>query len=172
MFDVLHNLKAVLQTTPLRWQALADTFPSETLRRQPAAGEWSAMECLQHLIDLDRHVFPQRVEAILNGQDFPAFFPEQHGSTLDAERPMQALATEFATLREENLRLLARITPPDLAREATHAELGRVSLGNLLHEWGGHDLMHLVQAEQALMQPFIDGCGAWHVYFEAHKART
>jgi hypothetical protein len=44
--------------------------------------------------------------------------------------------------------------------------------GNLLHEWGGHDLMHLVQAEQALMQPFIDGdgCGPWEVYFTQHKA--
>jgi hypothetical protein len=32
-------------------------------------------------------------------------------------------------------------------------------------------LMHLVQAEQALMQPFINGCGAWQVYFTRHRAQ-
>ena len=68
----------------------------------------------------------------------------------------------------DSLKLVDQITPADLDRQATHAELGLVSLSELLHEWGGHDLMHTVQAEQAIMQPFIDGCGAWRVYFLDH----
>jgi hypothetical protein len=45
-----------------------------------------------------------------------------------------------------------------------------VSLSELLHEWAGHDLMHTVQAERALMQPFIQGCGPWQPYFRDHLA--
>ena len=166
------SLRAVLQSTPERWHSLVQAFPEEALRRRPAEGEWSALECLLHLIDLDRGVFPQRVRAILAGQNFPAFSPDAEGSALAESTSAAALAAEFAALRRDNLALLAGITAPDLARTAIHAELGQVTLGNLLHEWGGHDLMHLVQAEQALMQPFIDGCGPWQVYFQDHVVRS
>ena len=168
--DFLVELKAVLQTTPLRWNHLAATCPEAMLRRRPAPAEWSALECLLHLIDLDRMVFPARVKALMAGQDFPAFFPDEGGSHLPEDVSATTLAAEFATLRAQNLALLETITPADLDRQGRHAELGMVTLGNLLHEWGGHDLMHLVQAEQALMQPFIAGCGAWQVYFADHDA--
>lgn len=168
MSDILINLRGVLRTTPQRWHALAEHFPEELLRRRPAPGEWSALECLQHLIDLDRAVFPARVRALLAGANFPAFFPETDGTPLSAQVAPTTLATEFAELRFANMTLVDTLAPADLERRAVHAELGPVTLGNLLHEWGGHDLMHLMQAERALMQPFIAGCGAWRVYFEEH----
>lgn len=170
MDNIINELKAVLSTTPGRWFALTEHFSESSLRRRPAPGEWSALECLLHLIDLDRGVFPQRVRALLAREDFPAFFPDEDGASLREDVSARALAAEFDALRRENLKLLDEITPSDLSKTATHAELGPVTLGNLLHEWGGHDLMHLVQAEQALMQPFIDGCGPWEVYFTQHKA--
>lgn len=169
MNDFMADLKAVLVSTPERWLTLTRTFTDSSLRRSPAPGEWSALECLLHLIDLDRAVFPHRVRAILAGQNFPAFFPDEAGSALRAEMSGAALAAEFAALRYANLPLLDQITAADLDRTAVHAELGPVTLGNLLHEWGGHDLMHLMQAEQALMQPFIAGCGPWEIYFAQHK---
>jgi hypothetical protein len=58
MADLMTDVKAVLYSTPLRWNTLAQTFPQDLLRRQPKSGEWSALECLQHLIDLDRMLFP------------------------------------------------------------------------------------------------------------------
>ena len=58
--------------------------------------------------------------------------------------------------------------PADLDRKAVHGELGPVTLDEMLHEWAGHDLMHTVQAERALMQPFIENCGPWKPYFAAH----
>ena len=36
------------------------------------------------------------------------------------------------------------------------------------NEWSGHDLMHTVQGERAILQPFIDGCGPWRKYFSDH----
>ncbi|MGJ3240108.1 MAG: DinB family protein [Anaerolineae bacterium] len=172
MDNIIIEMVAVLSTTPGRWFALTETFSERSLRRRPAPQEWSALECLQHLIDLDRKVFPQRVRALLAGEDFPAFFPDEDGSALRDDISAVSLASEFESLRQENLTLLDQITPADLAKTATHAELGQVTLSNLLHEWGGHDLMHLVQAEQALMQPFIEGCGPWQVYFTQHTIIT
>ncbi|MBP2677512.1 MAG: DinB family protein, partial [Deltaproteobacteria bacterium] len=49
-----------------------------------------------------------------------------------------------------------------------HQELGVVTLGEMIHEWAGHDLMHTVQGERAILQPFIDGCGPWKRYFSDH----
>ena len=171
MNDLFMHLKAVLQTTPNRWHDLTATFPEALLRRRPADGEWSAIECLQHLIDIEA-IFTQRVHAFLAGADFPAFFPDEEGSSLSDTISAQALATQFSTLRQKTIELIDGLDESDLERKAVHAELGRVTLSNMLHEWGGHDLMHLVQAEQALMQPFIDGCGAWQVYFAKHHAKA
>ena len=35
-----------------------------------------------------------------------------------------------------------------------------------------HDLMHTVQAERALMQPFVAGSGKWRGYFADHDAEA
>lgn len=158
---------AVLEITPARWQLMAK-LPPELLTRPSAAGEWSALDCLQHLVDTERWVFPQRVDAILAGQDFPAFDPDSQGQKPDTGPSPAALVEEFSRLRATSLTAFQKITAADLDRQARHQELGLVTMNELLHEWAGHDLMHTVQAEQALMQPFIRGCGPWQSYFRDH----
>ena len=168
MDEALHQICAVLKTTAPRWTNLAETLPRELLDRPPAPGEWSAAQCLQHLLDAERAVFPVRLRALLAGQErLAAFDPETQGSATAGQSPAD-VAAEFARLRAESLALLARVTPADLVRAAEHGELGRVTLGELLHEWAAHDLMHTVQAERALMQPFIPGSGPWRPYFQNH----
>ncbi len=78
------------------------------------------------------------------------------------------LAGEFARLRRESLLMLERLAPADLERKAHHAALGMVTLNEMLHNWAAHDLNHTVQAERALMQPFIQGCGPGKIYFTDH----
>jgi hypothetical protein len=73
-------------------------------------------------------------------------------------------------MRQASLKALEAITLADLERSVRHGELGPVTLGQMLNEWAGHDLMHTVQAERAMMQPFIEGCGPWQIYFKDHKA--
>lgn len=168
MIPIIEWAGAVLTATPKRWLDLTTRLPEDLLVRAPAPGEWSALACLQHLVDTERWVFPARVGHLLAGRDFPAFDPDSQGSAPAATMSAPALAQEFAALRQQGLEALAAVTPADLARRARHAELGPVSLGELLHEWAGHDLMHTVQAERALMQPFIAGCGPWLPYFADH----
>jgi hypothetical protein len=168
--NVLSWSRAVLAATPERWLNLAGTLPAELLHRPPAAGQWSAVACLQHLVDAERRVFPARIRYLLAGQDFPAFNPDAEGSQANPDQPPLDLAQEFARLRQDSLAQFDQVTAADLDRRARHAELGVVTLGELLHEWAGHDLMHTVQAERALMQPFIAGCGPWQPYFADHLA--
>ncbi len=168
MNDILKASGAILQTTPLRWTTFTQSVSASLLRLPPAPGEWSAADCLQHLVDTERWVFPARVRALLAGQDFPAFDPDSQGTASNSQAAPDELAAEFAALRAESLVLLGQLAPSDLTRQARHQELGIVTLSELLHEWAGHDLMHTVQAERALMQPFIQGCGPWQSYFRDH----
>lgn len=171
MFDLLKESHAVLHTTPLHWTNLTTTLSPDLLKRLPAEGEWSAVDCLQHLIDTERWVFPVRVRAFLAGEDFPAFDPEIQGKIGSLSPSPSELAAEFAALRADSLALIETLTPADLELTAIHGELGPVTLSEMLHEWAAHDLMHTVQAERALMQPFIQGCGPWQVYFTDHVAK-
>jgi hypothetical protein len=162
-----HSL-AILASTPNRWLEITRHVSPELLAQAPKPGEWSAVECLQHLIDTERWVFPLRVRAFLAGQDFPAFNPDAQGSQGSIAPAPLELSEEFNRLRKTNLELLATLSAEDLVRSARHAELGPVTLSELLHEWTAHDLDHTIQAERALIQPFVQGCGPWQVYFKAN----
>ena len=171
MIDILTWACSVLLTTPQRWQELVATLPAELLTLAPSPGEWSALECLQHLVDTERMVFPLRVGYLLAEQDFPAFDPDAQGSApVTAQSPADIVA-DFMRLRTDALALFDTVTVADLTKRARHQELGMVTLSELIHEWAAHDLMHTVQAERALMQPFIRGCEPWQAYFADHMAK-
>ena len=105
------------------------------------------------------------------GRDFPGFDPDSQGTLLDTGRSPGELARTFARLRDESLAALSQIGPADLGRTVRHQELGPVTLEELIHEWAADDLMHTVQGERALMQPFISGSGPWQRYFADHVAK-
>ncbi|MCO6453463.1 MAG: DinB family protein [Caldilineales bacterium] len=168
MDNIIKTSRFVLYTTPRRWSALCDNLPDDLLKRPPMPGEWSALACLHHLVDTERSVFSARVQYILDGKDFPAFSPDDEGTPASAADDAKSLAEEFAQLRARALLVFDKLRDADLTRTARHSELGVVTLGQLLHEWAAHDLMHTVQAERALMQPFIAGSGPWLPYFADH----
>ncbi len=168
MDNPLPHAISILSSTPSRWNELAQHASLDLLTLSPKTGEWSAFECLLHLLDTERWVFPVRVQAFLSGQDFPAFNPDTQGTGFTTEIDFSGLTNEFQLLRQSSLALLETLVPSDLNRTARHAELGPVSLGQLLNEWAAHDLDHTIQAERALMQPFIRGCGPWQTYFASN----
>lgn len=164
----LEHVQAIFSITPERWQRLVGTLPADLLTRQPAAGEWSALNCLQHLLVAERQLFPVRFRAFLAGQDFDDFDPHQQHADLDSQTPEQ-LAAAFARQRQENLVLLTQVKDDDLQRTLQHPKLGTVTLAEMLHTWAAHDLNHTIQAERALMQPFMLGCGGWRPFFRDHE---
>lgn len=171
MIPLVRLVFPVLETTPERWVRLAGRLAPELFQRKPAPNEWSAHDCLQHLVDTERSVFPARVGYLLRGEDFPAFHPDKEEKDAGGRIPPLELAGEFARLRAGSLTLLSNVVEGDLKRTARHQELGMVTLGEMIHQWAGHDLMHTVQGERAIMQPFLDGCGPWRKYFSDHIAQ-
>jgi DinB family protein len=167
MNNLLETVKAVLTTTTTHWSSLTENLPVDLLTRSPLPNEWSAMDCLCHLLDAERWVFPKRVNALLVGENFVGFDPDKQGTHYTTQDPKQ-FSKEFAQLRKSSLIELDRVTLNDLSRTARHSELGIVTLEELLYEWAAHDLMHTVQAERAMMQPLILGSGPWRSYFKDH----
>lgn len=141
----------------------------ELLGRAPAPGEWSALQCIGHARDTEATVFAARVRAIVTGQSvFASYDPDVESTPIDAGTDPTEIAERHAVLRAESLALLGTLVPGDLERTSRHAELGIVTLGELLNEWAAHDLMHVVQAERAVMQAFIPGSGPWRPFFVDH----
>jgi hypothetical protein len=73
--ELIAKVRQVLSTTPDRWQTLTASVELELLARRPAPGEWSAIECLQHLLDTEVGAFSVRLQAFLDGRDLTAFDP-------------------------------------------------------------------------------------------------
>ena len=167
MSDLIAQASSVLATTVDRWAALARIDP-HLLARRPAPGEWSAIQCLAHVVDTEMAVFRARVLAIVDGREFDAFDPDAEGSVDHVTSTAAELARQLAPMRTASLETIAGLSVDDLARTARHAELGIVTLGELLNEWAAHDTMHLVQAERAVMQAFIPGSGPWRPFFADH----
>jgi hypothetical protein len=102
MTDVLDYTRRLLSTTAGRWQSLVEAAPEELLRRPPAPGEWSAADCLSHLLLTERVVFGARLCAILEGRDLVTFDPRESHNP-DPERTPREVAMSLAAERAQNL---------------------------------------------------------------------
>ncbi len=168
MTELARQTHDILRVNGARWRALATLDPA-LLRRVPAPGEWSALQCLGHAVDTEATVFAARVRAILERvPELRRYDPELESTPVTASTDPVALSLRHADLRTMSLETVAHITEGELDLTSRHPELGAVTLGELLNEWSAHDLMHLVQAERAIMQAFIPGSGPWRPYFSDH----
>jgi hypothetical protein len=174
----MKNLSALsmLSATPPRWLDLAAALPADLLWLRPAPAEWSAAECLRHQIDSER-VYQYRISCFLEGVDFPVFLPDRDGANAGSRPPgvpadPAGLAGEFARLRSASLEALAALQASDLHRCVRHQEFGPVTLGQMINAWAAHDLDHTIQAERALMQPYLHASGPWIEIYRDHLVET
>jgi hypothetical protein len=124
----------------------------DRLRERPGPGEWSALECLGHIVDSEL-VVSGRYRWIL-AEDRPeivGYDQDQWVSGLGhaTDDPAELIAL-FEALRTANLALWSRRPTPDHDRVGIHRERGPESYGLLFHLAGGHDRVHLAQARAAL----------------------
>ena len=115
---------------------------------RPAPGEWSANECLGHIIEADRRGFAGRIERILaqdgvaeRGWDQIAVAAQRR----DRDRSVATILDEFRAGRNAGVALVERLVAEDLERFAVHDRVGTVTVCNLLHEWVFHDRNHIRQ---------------------------
>ena len=124
----------------------------DRLRTRPAPDEWSALECIGHIVDGEL-VVSARVRWIL-AEDEPDIVGYDQALWVAALRhneddPALLLAT-FEALRAANLDLWARRSIADRERVGRHRERGPESYDMTFRLAAGHDRIHLAQARRAL----------------------
>ncbi len=118
---------------------------------RPAPGEWSANECVGHLIEAERRGFAGRIRTILAAApDSPADLeawdpPAVAEARRDHLRPGGELAAEFVDLRRDSVALVRGLPIEDLSRLGMHPEVGPLRVDELLGEWVHHDRNHVRQ---------------------------
>ena len=148
-FQTLLNFLA--QTPEIIARQIA-TLSSEELRRKNSAGEFSAVENVCHLRDLEVEAYALRINRILNEQE-PSL-PDFDGGRVAVERDynrqdVQEALKAFALARKQNVNTLRQLARAGLTREGILEGVGRVSLKGLLLMMREHDEGHL----QTLLSP-------------------
>ena len=119
---------------------------------RPEVGEWSANECVGHLIEAERRGFAGRIRQILAADPGgnPATLvswdpPAVADARRDHLRPGAELASEFATLRADSVALVLSLGPEDLVRVGVHPDVGQLRVDEVIGEWVHHDRNHIRQ---------------------------
>jgi DinB superfamily len=138
-------------TTPDRIRRLIAAAGPD-LRTKPAPREWSVLECIGHVTDAET-VMSARYRWVL-AHDEPELVGYDQDLWVDglrhnADDPVELLAV-FEALRTANLALWRRSSPEQRARVGLHRERGPESYELMFRLLGGHDRVHLDQADRAL----------------------
>ena len=122
---------------------------------RPAPGEWSANECVGHLIEAERRGFAGRIRRILAAAegDRPFLPPDLESwdppavarARRDDLRDPAELADEFVSLRTDGVALVRSLQANDLPRAGNHPQVGPLRVDELLGEWVHHDRNHIRQ---------------------------
>jgi hypothetical protein len=136
----------VAAATPSTVRSLLSDAGSD-LHRRPAAGEWSVLELVGHLVDAEIVMSGRYRWAI--SQDEPPLLGYDQDLWVarlrhNDARPDELLAV-FSALRAANLRLWRQSTADERGRVALHAERGPESYGLMFRMLAGHDRFHLNQ---------------------------
>jgi hypothetical protein len=141
----------VAAATPSAVRSLLSDAGSD-LHRRPAAGEWSVLELVGHLVDAEIVMSGRYRWAI--SQDEPPLLGYDQDLWVarlrhNDARPDELLAV-FSALRAANLRLWRQSTADERGRVAVHAERGPESYGLMFRMLAGHDRFHLNQMRDTL----------------------
>src|ERR1044071_9903571 len=111
----LQEIVTFLEETPGHIRQLAAEMALQDLKWKPSVDEFSAVEQVCHLRDLERDY---------NSQDFESAFQE------------------FALARAENVRVMKTLSPDQLNRSGVLEGVGAITLGKLFWLMREHDQSH------------------------------
>jgi len=139
---------AVLQATPAALTSRARHFTHLEWHSSPAPGEWSPVEILYHLRDVDAEVNLPRILRILNedtplltGIDTDNWAQLRSYNTLSGRQAILG----FMQSRMEILQILVGLPPEAWQRTSRHTIFGRTTLAELVNFMATHDRSHLQQ---------------------------
>ena len=141
----LQILLTFLAETPEVVRRLTCALSAETARRKPTPAEFSALEHVCHLRDIEQEGYSVRLSRLLT-EEAPTL-ADIDGARLAREREYQrqdftsALA-DFTHARRENIARARTLTPAQLARAGTFEGVGEVTTARLLEMMRTHDEAH------------------------------
>lgn len=143
------DIAQLIQASAGALRAEVEALPEALLRFQPGPREWCVKEVVGHLIEAERRGFAGRIRLLLAAEAEPAletWDPDEVArARRDAERDAKELLTELGALRGASVELVAGLQPRDFRRAGTHPKVGRLTIGDIAHEWVHHDRNHLAQ---------------------------
>jgi hypothetical protein len=142
----LPTLLDALRKTPVAVARLLNGLSGDQLTWKPAPGEFSMLENVCHLRDIEQDGYLIRVRRLLleNNPELQ----DLDGDRLASERrynqqDIAAAHTAFTSARKLTVKSLAGVTEADLLRGGSMERIGRVTLGSMLENLRDHDAEHL-----------------------------
>jgi hypothetical protein len=157
----------LLEKTPILIETMLRDLPEDLLRWKPAPERWSIAEVLGHLADIEM-VYADRTRRIVT-EESPTLEKYDEAGTVVTGDYVRGSASQnlvfFIKTRRSTVILLRSIPADSGDREATHSELGNITLHEMLSEWASHDLGHLRQiAELYRARAFHPHAGPFQKY--------
>ena len=137
---------SMLEKTPGLLEILLRDVPVEALGWKPAVQRWSIGEVLEHLVMIER-LYEQRARRIVL-EDSPALPKYEPPADGQPQKSVKQHMEEFVPLRRAFVFYLHSVPSASAGRTGQHAELGTISLSQMLHELANHDLGHLRQISE------------------------
>ena len=148
----LKSLFDFLESTPELIRSLTTTLTVEELRWKPATGEFSFLEHICHLRDIEQEGYRVRIEKLLN--EAQPFLPDIDGDKLAQERNynsqnLELALNEFSQARKQNVRAISDLSADQLNRSGMFENVGAITLERLLSMMCEHDHEHLREIGRA-----------------------
>jgi uncharacterized damage-inducible protein DinB len=138
---------AQLAAFPAELRTSVSALNAAQLRFRPAAGEWSAIEIVGHLIDVDE-IWQQRVPHMIS-TDNPTLAPAEQDAKVRErgyqDKDLNNLLVRFAELRAQTIEMLRYITPVNMDKRGVHPVRGPITIADVFTIIPGHDQLHAQQ---------------------------
>ncbi|MGI8837071.1 MAG: DinB family protein [Pyrinomonadaceae bacterium] len=139
------DLLEFLGDTPEFIRSLTASLTEGELRRKPAKAEFSFLEHVCHLRDIEQEGYRLRINKLLNEAE--PFLPDIDGDKLARERNyniqnFDEALTGFMRARKDNIQIIRNLPSDELNRSGTFQNIGIITLEQLLMMIREHDEAH------------------------------
>lgn len=152
MIDEAAETMKTLRAIPPVLRALVSPLDAEQARRRPSADEWSVVEVVAHMRDVEQHAV-QRVRRMLTEDTphLPAFDHEEYVRSGNyADLPLGSTLDEYVELRRSHLDVLAGLDPDGWQRPGHHEVHGPVTVASYEVHVAAEEVDHLAQISRLL----------------------
>lgn len=148
---------AFLAETPVTISKLVKGLGDDAVRQKLSVNEFSILEHICHLRDIEREGYKIRIERLL--AETGPFLPDIDGSGLARKfdynnQKLKSALSSFTVAREENLVIIRNLSAEQLTRNGMLENVGEVTLDELLKMMRRHDEEHL-QVLTVLREPLL-----------------